>query len=246
MTENKRGLRIAAGIVLIAQTLFSIIVILLVSTMVSYKESFLELYGISLIYWLSSIAVAVFILCRRFTAAWIAECVYALSFLLFIGELVFRFDELSAANFTLSLIGRLVGLAEAALIITALIKKNRDSKKLLLIAAALTVVSSVLLTISTSVDEFGYSGFAELLGTVVGGLVGAASNAVPWFLLALYFGEQFSFPQYSAALKTPQPVPQSYVPTQGYVPPRGGAQNSYIPPQQYPGRYDHPGDNGQN
>lgn len=281
MTEKKKGLRIAAGIIMLVMTVLSITVQIATFYLngMHREVNFFAIYWSSIIVWIVSIATAVFIICRMFKGAGIARCVGGLLTLysvvaniigIFTANNISR-QYIPVSCYVVMLFSNLCALAATVLLIIGYFRHDRRSKKLFTIAAILCIVTDVILSpTATTISAASLSSSSNQTLTMALTYFGTAilfnaPGILALFLLAAYFGAQGSgaeapryVPQYGAAgYAPPQYAPQ-------YMPPRQDQGRNYAPQyappqpeedtcaptvdgrQQYPGRYDHPGDNGQN
>ena len=236
MVEEKKHLRVAAGIIMLAKTLLSIAIQVAYYFIGNiYRHfGFFETYWTSLIGWIISIAIAVFVLCRLFRGAAITECVAALcNSFLGVGRLIIRYgyESFMTSHGIILLIGNLCSIAVTVMLIIGYFKHNAGSKKLFLIAAILAIVNNVIIgptadtVLRTGLDYSSSVTVPAVLMNYGSGVLGAVSAALPLLLLAAYFGAQDKAPA------APRYMPTGNYP-QSIAPPQNGAENRSVPPQQ--------------
>lgn len=193
MTDRKKGLRIAAGAVVLVGALIEA-----ESTFAFYLEYFSPFFKVflefnwdivlSLPLW---IATAVFIFCRKYKAAGVAECCIAAITLFY----YFKYARsISSANDILDLFENLCKLAAAIFAAIAFFKRNNASKVYFLIAA--------ILTVATVICPFAKKSNSSVL--LLGAITEMVIDASPWVLLALFFKAQHK----KLPATAPQPTPQ--------------------------------------
>ena len=241
MTENKKGLRMAAGIIMLVMTLFGI-AIQVASYFASHNNryfGFFEVFWMAIIGWIISIAIAVFVLCRLFKGAAITECVAALYAVFgIVGNvttlITAKYTNTPVAYSVILMFGNLCSVAGTVMLIIGYFKHNAGSKKLFLIAAIISIVNNVIITPTASTvlqASFAYSSSSAAIMALTtnygSGILSAAAGSLPLFLLAAYFGAQGDKAPAAPAYSAPQ-----YMPPQGYVPQQGAPQQSVNYPQQ--------------
>ena len=203
MNETKKGLRIAAGILLLIPACFSILSA--VTSFVSMREN-LDVVAFSLC-WSAvtavlGILIAVFVLARKFTVSAVLECL--LLVVPFVMSVVytarqgggFSFDALRRYWTSLSLSSaiQLADTGAAILLIIGLFLHNRKAKPLLIIGAVLSLLASLGqlgYTLTNYIGNAGNAGMYRAMGITVGvTVVPALITFTAWILLAVYFGAQ--------------------------------------------------------
>lgn len=205
MSETKKGLRIAAGILLLIPACLS--VFSAVTTFVSMREN-LDVIAFSLC-WSAVNAVletliAVFVLARKFTVSAVLECLLLLA-APFVMSLVYA--ALQGGGFSLDLIRQywaawlslngaiqFVGTAASILIIVGLFLHSRKTKPLLIIGAVLLLLASLAQLGATLMNYVGNTwdayAYRAMATVAVATAVPALFMFTAWILLAVWFGAQ--------------------------------------------------------
>ncbi len=190
MIESKKGLRIAAGVLLLV---FG--VILPMATVISRLPEleltipqFFSTFWLSIITWVLDLLVAIFILTRKFTGAAIVLCV-SLGFSLL--GVISQITVISNASkygtyLALQMISTLVlGIPALILQIIALFMHRRASGTLLIIAAVIGFVQAVASPIITTMLPG-----AELSAKTMVSCLPSILYALGWLFLGIYFRGQ--------------------------------------------------------
>lgn len=226
MTENKKGLRIAAGVILLAYMVLSLAILIS-----SYFLNRMSRYGSFFsFYWAASLTdlllavTGVLILLRTFKPAAFVQCAKAVLCLVFFVMNILAIIKGKAVTTSIfSILINLTDLAIAALLFLGFLKSKSSSRTLFLIAAILAAVSSAFSVIPQIIYDIDYisSNITLIIGPLFAFLFAAIPLFLAWFFMSVYFRAQGE----SADLRGyPGYPPQGYAPSQG-----GGAYRPQQP-----------------
>ena len=203
MNENKKGLRITAGVLLLviavfslAASAYSLVTVYSASGYMSeyYRQAWQPVASGAL-----GIVAAILILAKKFTGAGIVRClILAVSAAVHLLSIVPRFSGMPDLQSLTSAVPQLAlwiaDIVPAILLIVALFLHNRTSKPLLIVGAILALVLSIgqlAQTYAPIVKQVVSSHDIYGIGLSVGlTLSTAIVTMVAWLLLAAYFGAQ--------------------------------------------------------
>ena len=205
MNESKKGLRIAAGILLLTVACYSAsMTTIAYVSMLRHGATLPVTYWVPILTFVLGVLTAVFILTRRFPAAAAMRCALLavsaatllVSFVQTTNGVSFSLDALrqGGASLPASVAMRCASITAAILLIIGLFLHNRKAMPLLIIAAVLSLLAScgqAGATLLVYSESFGFERALSMVGISVIQTIAPAFLALPaWILLGVYFGAQ--------------------------------------------------------
>lgn len=231
MYENKKGLRIAAGILLPVYAVCSFVMMILVYFYLDFDSfsAFLSVYWFSLLSLLALGVTGVMILLRAYQGAGLVQGLVALSVLVLAALNIYHHitEKLDTGSMVFTYLVNLADLSTALLLLLGFFRKSPASKLPFLLAAILSCLSKALPLVRILINDLSFPLSPSALGTLLLFVAVILAVALPpllaWLFMAFCFAAQRETgpklpPFYPQPGLYPQQGPYPYDPQWAYPP----------------------------